>query len=92
MSNALHACSHLCTYTYKYIYFLAQIHKCVVAILDSTIDQDAGVIHHEVLEVDVEGNTPNSKRFKCPSQHSIDLVVKNPDQLKVNILDVQNVT
>ena len=62
-----------------------QIQECVVAILDSTIDQDAGVIHHEVLEVDDKGNTPNSNRFECPSQHSIDLVVKNPDQLKVNI-------
>ena len=56
----------------------------MVAILDSTIDQDAGVIHHEVLEVDDEGNTPNSKKFKCPLQHSIDLVVKNPKKLKVN--------
>ena len=58
----------------------------MVAILDSTIDQDAGVIHHVVLEVDNEGNTPNSKRFECPSQHSINLVVKNPLKLKVNII------
>ena len=55
----------------------------MVTILDSTLDQDAGVIHHEALEVDDEGNTPDRNEFKCPSRHSIELITKNPKRLKV---------
>ena len=62
----------------------------MVAILDATVDQDAGVIHHEVLEVDDEGNTPDTKAFECPSQHSIDLIVKNAEKLKVGITHKHN--
>ena len=56
-----------------------------MAILDSTVDQDDGVIHHEVLEVDEFGNTPNNtdKKFKCPSTHSIERIVKNAENLEV---------
>ena len=66
---------------------LSQIQECVVAILDATVDQDAGVIHNEVLEVDDEGNTPDREAFKCPSQHSIELVVKNTSQFKVTQIE-----
>ena len=31
---------------------LSQLQDCVMAILESTVDRDAGVNHHEVLEVD----------------------------------------
>ena len=54
-----------------------------MAILDSTVEQDDGMIHHEVLEVDKFGNTPNDKEFKCPSLHSIELIVKNAENLEV---------
>ena len=54
-----------------------------MAILNSTVDQDGGVIHHEVLEVDKFGNTPNNEEFKCPSTHSIELIVKNAENLEV---------
>ena len=63
---------------------LSQLQECVVAILDSTLDQDGGVIHHEVLEVDKFGNTPNKEKFKCPSTHSIELIVKNAKNLEVH--------
>ena len=64
----------------------SQIQECVVAILNTTVDQDTGMIHHEVLEVDYEGYTPDKDEFKCHSQHSIELVVKNAEILKVTLL------
>ena len=54
-----------------------------MAILESTIDRDAGVIHHEVLEVDDEGNTPNKEDFKCPPMHSIEFVMRNKEYFQV---------
>ena len=66
---------------------LSQIQECVVAILDATVDQDAGVIHNEVLEIDNEGNTPDRDEFECPSQHSIELVVKNTAKFKVTQIE-----
>ena len=54
-----------------------------MVILDSTLDQDGSVIHHEVLEVDKFGSTPDKEEFKCTSPHSIELIVKNAENLQV---------
>ena len=63
----------------------------MVTILDSTLDQDAGVIHHEVLEVDDEGNTPDRDKFKRPSQHSIEIIMRNKRRLEAcNSTNIQN--
>ena len=48
-----------------------------MAILDATVDQSSGVISHEVMETDDNGLTPDKDGFKCPSQHSIEIFVKN---------------
>ena len=83
VSNALHACCILTSMSLLYTHSGIQIEECVVAIIDSTIDRDAGVIHHEVLEVDDEGNTPNRVGFRGLSHHSIMLITRNPQKLKV---------
>ena len=48
-----------------------------MAILESTVDRDAGVNHHEVLEVDYNGNTPNKEDFDCPPMHSIEFIMRH---------------
>ena len=45
---------------------LSQLQDCVMAILDSTVDRDRSMIHHEVLEADCKGNTPDNRRFQLP--------------------------
>ena len=54
-----------------------------MAILDSTVDQDGSLIHHEALEVDEFGNTPDKDKYECTSPHSIEIIVKHADNLEV---------
>ena len=58
-----------------------QIQECILAILDATVDQNQGLIHHEVLEVDNNGHTPDSESFKSQKQHIIEIVIKNDLQV-----------
>ena len=55
-----------------------------MAILDSTVDRGDSVIHHEVLEVDNEGNTPDKEDFVCPDEHSIELIMKHKEHFQVD--------
>ena len=52
-----------------------QIQDCIVAVLDATIDQESGVIHHEVLEVDEDGLTPDKSTSGSPS--TLEIVAKS---------------
>ena len=54
-----------------------------MAILDSTVDRDHGVIRHEVLEADCKGNTPDNKEFNCPEMHSIEFIMRHKEYLQV---------
>ena len=54
-----------------------------MAILDSTVDRDGGVIHHEVLEVDYNGNTPKNGDFDCPKMHSIEFIMRYEEHFQV---------
>ena len=54
---------------------LLQIQDCILAVLDATVDQEEGLIHHEVLEVDEEGLTPDKSTSQSPS--IIEIVAKN---------------
>ena len=57
--------------------------------LDATVDQEKGVIHHEVLEVDEEGKTPDqSTSPSIPS--TIEIVAKNDIEVLSN--DIKNVS
>ena len=58
-----------------------QIQECILTILDATVDQNQGLIHHEVLEVDNNGHTPDSKNFESQPQHTIEIVIKNDLQV-----------
>ena len=56
-----------------------------MAILDSTVDRDGEVHvnHHEVLEADYKGNTPDKENFNCPSMHSIEFIIRHKEYFKV---------
>ena len=54
-----------------------------MAILDSTVDRDGCVNHHEVLEADYKGNTPDKENFNCPSMHSIEFIIRHKEYFKV---------
>ena len=57
--------------------------------LDATVDQEKGVIHHEVLEVDEEGKTPD--RSTSPlTPSTIEIVAKNDIEVLSN--DIKTVS
>ena len=54
-----------------------------MAILESTVDRDGGVIHHEVLEADYDGNTPDQEDLYFYSMHAIEKIMRNKEHLQV---------
>ena len=74
--------SHALT-TCMYLAILSQYLECVKAVLDSTVDRDNCVNHHEVLEVDYRGNTPDSDHFRTPWRHNIELIMSDEEYFKV---------
>ena len=54
-----------------------------MAILESTVDRDECVNHHEVLEADDKGKTPDEEDFSCPHMHSIEFIMRNKEHFQV---------
>lgn len=58
-----------------------------MAILDSTVDHDGGVIHHEVLEANEKGQTPDTYADNAEEiyfrSHSMELIMSHQKYLQV---------
>ena len=59
------------------LYLMKQVKDCILAVLDSTVDEK-GVVHHQVLESDRNGRAPDDgkkdgKSVLTPDDESIDL-------------------
>ena len=48
-----------------------------MAILDATVDEQGGLIHHEVLETDMNGHTPDSLYYTPDGPSCIEIVAKH---------------
>ena len=58
-----------------YLLVTLQIEDCITAVLDATVDEENGVIHHEVLEVDEDGLTPDKSTSTVPS--TLEIIAKS---------------
>ena len=72
----------------------AQIEECLLAILDATMDTSKGVVHHEVLEADGNGYTPDQCReqpgkpgYNPTSPNSIEIVAKKDMEVRLIVID-----
>lgn len=63
---------------------MLQIQDCITAVLDATVDEENGVIHHEVLEVDEDGLTPDKSTSSAPS--TMEIVAKSELEVSLIIL------
>ena len=56
------------------LYLMKQIKDCILAVLDSTVDEK-GVVHHQVLESDRNGRTPDdNESFDLERGTCVDLI------------------
>ena len=60
---------------------------CILAVLDSTVDEK-GVVHHQVLESDRNGRTPDDEKFDANSQSCFDIIIETA--MNCGIDSVQN--
>ena len=64
-----------------------QVKDCIQAVLDSTVDEK-GVVHHQVLESDRNGRTPDDVKFDANSQSCFDLIIEK--EINCGMDSVQN--
>lgn len=63
-----------------------QIEECILAIMDSTVNETARIIDNRLLEVDKNGYTPESNEYNPLGPSCITIVADN--SLKVHITTI----